>query len=1412
MTASADRGLQAERVAEVIADPAGGGARRRGSGYLVSPGKVLTAAHVVEGAEAVRVRFEADRPGERTVEAAVEWRHAGIDVAVLAPAEEHPGDVDVPSVPFGRVGEQDAVLRCTALGFPRFKLRRDEDGSRFRDAEHVDATCAVLSNRREGTLDLKITSPPGDDPDPERDAWEGMSGAAVFSNGRLVGVVTRHHRSDGTGRIAASRVDRWAEVLDVTELADLEHLLGRGLKPTALPDAVPATGLDLIQEAYQAQLTDIAPGKLHDRSSEFTDLVAFCGGPDQYLWLQGPPWAGKTALAASFALRPPRGVVPVWFFITARYASQSDTNAYTGAVIDQLAAIAGREPTGNSSPTARDGERRLLLREAAERVALDGGTLLLVVDGLDEDQSRVVAGGNSASIASLLPAKLPPNVCVLVTSRPSPGLPPDVGGAHPLRHCRVVELSPTAAARHTEFEARFDLEQALSGDRLQRDLVGLLTAARGTLTVEDLWELTGEPPYELNRRLGSAFGRILRLRGGGFESSSSDGDMAFYMSSRGYLFAHETLLAAAQDALGPEVDVYVDRLHAWAESYANRGWPENTPPYLLQPYGRLVTLLRDVRRATALATDPRRRDLLRAMTGSDAACLAEIAAARQVVHSAAPDDLSALAALAAAADFVAWRNESLHPDIPAAHARLGRTRQAIGLARSVFRPVDRARALTGVANVLAETGDRRAVGLAEEALRLIEATVVAEMRPFYGESHAFAAHGTLAAALAATGRQSEAQLQLNELRLTDGTLAGLNEHGLLRDELGMRALVEAYVRNAMLQQKLHRNPSLAADLLKRAEESVRQVEFLPAQLRLLAIIAEAGAAGIDPDRAARLYDLMVTLAHRHADAPENVPAVAMNILRDVRPQEAERLAPLALAHANRLQRDPETMAHSREGYGAVCALVATDRIGEAQQLVDTLRMTSVPSAIYQMEWALAWQTIAERYAREGRAAEAWGALEASYARGFSGPDRAVARVAGLLAEAGAAGDLENVLLTGSASGPWAADSRPPDAAEALTALAVHFAGDDPHRSLRLLHQAERGHHSTGAAVVHVDQHERLTALAGALATAGSADAAERLLGTIHEHDAQVLGCAVVALATAPKDPQRALRLAEQVIGAASLDDFLGGPESVALAARALARAGAPDRAVEVVEQLSAAWGEYSGHRLQVAAAPVLWPHDPDLAGRWVDAELSELRADAVSGFAGLLAAVGPHDGERSARITELLYAAYTDHSVNRTEDQAVLVCLLIATGDMAAARHFLDRRPLWQVEGGVPRSGTAAAVAYAALGDLEAAKDLAQRMATEGGRSEALAHLAAYVACATDVPMLAGPLAAPWADLATVQSLAALLHPPASGPDLPRARALLADALTPDGWHEAVPVLAAIDPDAVLRVRDVVLAHLGLGD
>ncbi|MFF8657524.1 trypsin-like peptidase domain-containing protein [Streptomyces huasconensis] len=210
-------------MAEILV--AHGAGERHGSGYLIGPGTVLTAAHVVAGARRTRVRFDADRPGENSVVAEVRWRHEGVDVAVLGVQLRE--RLKVSTARFGRVPEEDVLLRCSSAGFPSFKMRERGDGSRFRDCEHVHATCSALANRREGTLDLHVAQPsPAEAGVRPVSPWEGMSGAAVFNDGRIVGIVSRHHLSDGSGRLGASRVDRWAEMLSADERGQLEELLG----------------------------------------------------------------------------------------------------------------------------------------------------------------------------------------------------------------------------------------------------------------------------------------------------------------------------------------------------------------------------------------------------------------------------------------------------------------------------------------------------------------------------------------------------------------------------------------------------------------------------------------------------------------------------------------------------------------------------------------------------------------------------------------------------------------------------------------------------------------------------------------------------------------------------------------------------------------------------------------------------------------------------------------------------------------------------------------------------------------------------------------------------------------------------------------------------------------------------------
>jgi hypothetical protein len=119
--------VESWRVAQLVVDRMPGIDSFRGSGYLVAPGLVLTAAHVLAGASAVQVRLDVGQPLTVDVQAERWWADRGglngtdLAVVMIPPGVTAGRDVDMAR--FGRISDRTAVLTVKALGFPRFKLR-----------------------------------------------------------------------------------------------------------------------------------------------------------------------------------------------------------------------------------------------------------------------------------------------------------------------------------------------------------------------------------------------------------------------------------------------------------------------------------------------------------------------------------------------------------------------------------------------------------------------------------------------------------------------------------------------------------------------------------------------------------------------------------------------------------------------------------------------------------------------------------------------------------------------------------------------------------------------------------------------------------------------------------------------------------------------------------------------------------------------------------------------------------------------------------------------------------------------------------------------------------------------------------------------------------------------------------------
>ena len=288
-----------------------------GSGYVIGPGLVLTAAHVVaeapgpEGETPGGDREDLDvdspgvtvcAPGGEAVDGKVVWRvrnDAGDAALVEIPVTADAATVPGPSTRYGEFVSALPRQPVEAVGFPR----QQKYGS-VRDQEHFVGNASPLTGLVSGHYEVVSATPlPGPRPGEDLASWAGMSGAAVFSGGLLVGVVRSDRRARMGTRLTATPA--------ATLLADRRFLQivrgATGWEPQCEPAELagvlespyPDRDIRSVASLLRAEAETVG---FHGRAAEIEELGAWCQGaePLSLRLVTGQGGQGKSRLVRRF--------------------------------------------------------------------------------------------------------------------------------------------------------------------------------------------------------------------------------------------------------------------------------------------------------------------------------------------------------------------------------------------------------------------------------------------------------------------------------------------------------------------------------------------------------------------------------------------------------------------------------------------------------------------------------------------------------------------------------------------------------------------------------------------------------------------------------------------------------------------------------------------------------------------------------------------------------------------------------------------------------------------------------------------------------------------------------------------------------------------------------------------------------
>ena len=167
--------------------------------------------------------------------------------------------------------------------------------------------------------------------------WAGMSGAAVWADSTLVGVVARHYPGEGAGALTVHPVpDADARSGE----ADAEVAFGSVVPNLARPVAIAATA-QRVADTYRRVARRLAPALLVGRADELAALEESATGAVRWRWYTADAFAGKTALLSWWVATHANADTALAACFLRRAVGLNTLRDVVSALAPQLAGIAG---------------------------------------------------------------------------------------------------------------------------------------------------------------------------------------------------------------------------------------------------------------------------------------------------------------------------------------------------------------------------------------------------------------------------------------------------------------------------------------------------------------------------------------------------------------------------------------------------------------------------------------------------------------------------------------------------------------------------------------------------------------------------------------------------------------------------------------------------------------------------------------------------------------------------------------------------------------------------------------------------------------------------------------------------------------------------------------------------------------